>query len=141
MSKRRTAEAAQDAAPETPTPAAPTSERQAGDEPQQSWQQRASVIVDAEAGVRFRFDYEKHQGIITLDEKPAPELLERLRPVLNEGGFEWDKENKDGWKVKIRFQHREDDRREAKKTFYAVANVLRESKGLPTKSFGQDIPI
>ena len=140
MTKRRTAEQTQEIAPETPTPAAPTSERLPGDEPQQNWQQRASVIVD-EAGVRFHFDYKTHQGIITFDEKPTPELMERLRPVLDAGHFKWDTEKKDGWKVNIRFPHREDDRREAKKTFYAVANVLRESKGLPTKSFGQDIPI
>jgi hypothetical protein len=140
MTKRKTAEQAQDDSPENLSPATPTEERQPGDEPQRSWQERASVIVD-EAGVRFHFDYKNHQAIITFDEKPSPELLERLRPVLNAGQFEWDKINKDGWKVKIRFPHREDDRREAKKTFYEVANVLREAKDLPTKSFGQDIPI
>jgi hypothetical protein len=142
MAKRRTAEQASDTTPENPStsPTALASERQPGDEPRQNWQQRASIIVD-EAGVRFHFDYKNHQAIIAFDEKPAPELLERLRPVLNEGNFEWDRQNQDGWKVKIRFPHREDDRREAKKTFYEVANVLREAKGLPTKSFGQDIPI
>jgi hypothetical protein len=140
MAKRRTADQAQEPSPEIPSAAAPVSERQPGDEPQQSWQQRASVIVD-EAGVRFHFDYKTHQGIITFDEKPAPELLDRVRPVLSAGHFEWDRETQDGWKVKIRFEHREQDRREAKKTFYEVANVLREAKGLPTKSFGQDIPI
>ncbi len=135
--KRKTAEA-EAATPETLTAEMP--QRQPGDEPQKNWQERASVIVDAEAGVRFHFDYKSHQAIITFDEKPDPELLQRLRPVLNEGNFEWDRENQDGWKVDIRFPHREQDRRAAKKTFYAVANVLREAKGLPTKSFGQDIP-
>ena len=140
VSKRKTAEQVQEIAPETTTATVPANERQPGDEPQRSWQERASVIVD-EAGVRFHFDYKNHIGIITFDEKPSPELLKQLRPVLNEGNFDWDRQNQDGWKVKIRFEHREQDRREAKKTFYAVANVLREAKDLPTKSFGQDIPI
>jgi hypothetical protein len=100
---------------------------------------RASIIVDLEAGVKFDFDYEKHQGIITFDEKPTPEVRSVARPILNEGGFEWDRVNKDGWKKKIPFLQREDDRREAKKTFYAVANALREQNGLPVRSFGEAI--
>ena len=98
---------------------------------------KASVIVDPEAGVKFHFDYEKHKAIITFDERPTPEQLAVARPLLNEGGFSWDRENNDGWKKKIHFNDREDSRREAKKTFYAVANALREQKGLPARSFGE----
>ena len=111
--------------------------REPGDEPQKSWVKKASVIVDPEAGVKFSFDYEKHQAIITFDEKPTPELLAVARPILSAGGFEWDKVNKDGWKKKIPFLTREDARREAKKTFYTLANALRQQKGLPARSFGE----
>lgn len=106
-------------------------------EPQKSWVKKASVIVDPEAGVKFSFDYEKHQAIITFDEKPTVEQLAVVRPLLHEGGFEWDKVNKDGWRKKLQSGYWEDDRREAKKTFYAVANALREQKGLPARSFGE----
>ena len=106
-------------------------------EPQRSWVKKASIIVDPEAGVTFHFDYDKHKAIITFDEKPTPELLSVARPILNEGGFEWDKVNKDGWKKKLQSGYWEDDRREAKKTFYAVANAIREHKGLPARSFGE----
>lgn len=114
--------------------------REPGDERQKSWVKRASIIVDPEAGVKFHFDYDKHQAIITFDEKPTQELLTVARPILGEGGFEWDKVNKDGWKTKkIQFLHREDERREAKKTFYTLANAIREQKRLPTRSFGEAI--
>lgn len=111
--------------------------REPGAESEKSWVERASVIVDPEAGVKFTFDYEKHKAIITFDEKPTPALLAVARPILNEGGFQWDKVNKDGWKKKIVFLRREDDRREAKKTFYDVANAIREQKGLPVRGFGE----
>jgi hypothetical protein len=131
------------AAPPKANPAvhadAASAERQPGDDTQKSWVKKASVIVDPEAGVKFSFDYEKHQAIITFDQKPTPEVLAVARPNLNEGGFEWDKVNKDGWKKKIQFLQREDERREAKKTFYAVANAIREQKGLPARSFGEAI--
>ena len=113
------------------------SAREPGEEPQKSWVKSASVIVDPEAGVKFSFDYEKHQAIIAFDKKPTPEQMAVARPILHEGGYEWDKVNKDGWKKKIAFAHREDDRREAKKTFYDLANAMREQKGLPARSFGE----
>lgn len=154
--KRKTAEPAQETTltdtttlveqPTTANPAAETAShaataatREPGDEPQKSWVKKASVIVDPEAGVKFSFDYEKHQGIITFDAKPTPEQLAVARPILNEGGFQWDKVEKDGWKKKIQFTQREDDRREAKKTFYALANAIREQKGLPARSFGEAV--
>jgi len=107
-------------------------------EPQKSWVKKASIIVDPEAGVKFHFDYEKHKAVITFDERPSPELLSVARPVLKDGGFHWDREN-EGWTKPISFPTREDDRREAKKTFYAVANALREQKGLPARSFGEAV--
>lgn len=158
MAKRKTAEQSLDDAPADPAianlseqppaanPAAVTASqaaaavlREPGDEPQKSWVKKASVIVDPEAGVKFHFDYEKHQGIITFDERPTPEQLAIARPLLNAGGFQWDREKKDGWKKKIQFAQREDDRREAKKTFYAVANAIREQKGLPARNFGEAV--
>jgi hypothetical protein len=154
MTKRKTAEQAQDnipafdepapltgqppaANPAAETPLAP--QRQPGDDTQKSWVKKASVIVDPEAGVKFHFDYEKHKAIITFDEKPTAEQLAVARPILGEGGFEWDKVDKDGWKKKIQFINREDDRREAKKTFYDLANAMREQKGLPARSFGEAV--
>ncbi|HTU22723.1 MAG TPA: hypothetical protein VMG10_32080 [Gemmataceae bacterium] len=110
--------------------------REPGDEPQKSWVNKASIIVEPEAGVKFHFHYERHLAIITFDEKPAPELLAAVKPILKDGGFHWDREN-EGWTKRIAFATREDDRREAKKTFYALANALREQKGLPTRSFGE----
>jgi hypothetical protein len=114
--------------------------REPGEEPPQSWVKRASIIVDPDAGVKFHFDYENHKAVITFNEKPSPELLAMLRPLLNEGRFQWDAVNNDGWKKTIRFIQREDDRREAKKTFYAVADAIREHKGLPVRSFGEHEP-
>jgi hypothetical protein len=111
--------------------------REPGDDAQKSWVKKASVIVDPEAGVKFHFDYDKHKAIITFDAKPTPEQLTIARPLLNEGGFEWDRVEKDGWKKKIQFTQREDDRRQAKKTFYTVANAIREQKGLPARNFGE----
>ena len=115
------------------------SEREPGEDSQKSWLERASVIVDPEAGAKFSFDYEKHKAIITFNEKPTPEVLAIARPILSDGGFELDKVNKDGWQKKIAFTQREDDRSEAKKTFYALANAIREQKGLPARSFGEAI--
>lgn len=136
---RREPPASQEAAPPLGADGKYHTMREPGDEPQKSWVKKASVIVDPEAGVKFHFDYEKHQGIITFDEKPTPEQLAVARPILSDGGFQWDKVNKDGWKKKIQFTQREDDRREAKKTFYAVANAIREQKGLPARSFGEAV--
>ena len=114
--------------------------REPGDDTRNSWVNKAvskaSVIVDPEAGVKFSFDYEKHQAIIAFDAKPAPELLAAARPILQGGGFRWDRDN-EGWTKAIPFASRENDRREAKKTFYALANALREHKGLPARSFGE----
>jgi len=62
-------------------------------------------------------------------------------PLLNDGGFHWDKANKDGWKKKIVFVQREDDHRDAKKIFYAVANAIRQHKGLPARSFGEALAL
>jgi len=112
--------------------------REPGDEPQKSWVKKASVIVDSEAGVKFHFDYEKHKAVITFDEKPTPELLAAAKPILKDGGYHWDREN-EGWTKPIPFTTREDARREAKKAFYAVANALREQKGLPARSFGEAV--
>lgn len=120
---------------------APAQERLPSDDTRKSWVKKASVIVDPEAGVKFSFDYEKHQAIITFDEKPTEELLAVARPILNDGGFPWDKENRDGWKKKLQSGHWEDDRREAKKTFYALANAIREYKGLPARNFGEAMAV
>ncbi|HTU89415.1 MAG TPA: hypothetical protein VMF69_04900 [Gemmataceae bacterium] len=128
--------ASQDNAPPSGADGRDHAAREPGDDTQKSWVKKANVIADPEAGMKFAFDYEKHQAIITFDEKPTPELLAVARPILNEGGFHWHREN-EGWTKPIRFTTREDDRREAKKTFYAVANALREQKGLPARSFGE----
>jgi hypothetical protein len=109
-------------------------------EPQKSWakQATASIIVDPEAGVKFHFDYERHKAAITFNEKPTAELLDVVRPILHEGKFSWEG-GPIAWEKDIKFPSREQDRREAKKTFYAVANAIREQKGLPTRSFGEAI--
>jgi hypothetical protein len=112
--------------------------REPGDEPPKSWVKKASVIVDPDAGVKFSFDYEKHKAIITFEEKPMPQLLAAAKPILKDGGFHWDREN-EGWTKPIPFASREDARRAAKKAFYAVANALREQKGLPARSFGEAV--
>lgn len=127
--------------PAPPTDATSPPAREPGDDAQQSWVKRASVIVDPEAGVKFHFDYEHHEAVITFNEKPSPELLAAAKPILTGAGFEWDKVSRDGWKKPIRFPQREDDRREAKKAFHEVANAIREHKGLPIRSFGESIPI
>jgi hypothetical protein len=115
--------------------------REPGNEPEQSWVKRASIIVDPEAGVKFHFDYENHKAVITFDEKPSPELLVVARPIMTARGFHWDtKANPVGWAKRLAFTTREDDRREAKKTFYQVANAVREHKGLPMRSFGEVLP-
>jgi hypothetical protein len=125
------------AEPPKPNPAlAP--ERQPGDDTT-SWvkQSTASVIVDPEAGVKFHFDYERHKAAITFDEKPTAETLNLIRPILKEGKFRWEGDPISAWEKDIKFATREDDRREAKKTFYAAANAIREHKGLPARSFGE----
>ena len=63
------------------------------------------------------------------------------RPILTARGFHWDTEAEPaGWARRIRFESRENERREAKKTFYEVANTVRQHKGLPPRSFGQAVP-
>jgi uncharacterized glyoxalase superfamily metalloenzyme YdcJ len=154
MAKRKTAEQTQDNAPatgETVTltaepakensaaeKAAPAPERQPGDDTK-SWarQATASLIVDPEAGVKFHFDYERHKAAITFTEKPTAETLDVVRPILKEGKFHWENPPIAAWEKDIQFTSREQDRREAKKTFYAVANAIREQKGLPARSFGE----
>ena len=102
MAKRKTAEQAQESVPESSTPAAPSDSgqptpgtdasapagREPGEEPQPSWVKRASIIVDPEAGVKFHFDYERHQAIITFNEKPAPDA--------NSIATDWSKVRPDG---------------------------------------------
>lgn len=113
-------------------------DRQPGDDTK-TWvkQSVASVIVDPEAGVKFHFDYERHKAAITFNEKPAPETLDLVRPILKEGKFHWASDPISAWEKDIKFTSREQDRREAKKTFYSVANAVREQKGLPARSFGE----
>jgi hypothetical protein len=113
-------------------------ERQPDDDTK-SWakQTTASVIVDPEAGVKFHFDYERHKAAVTFQEKPTAELLDLVRPMLKEGKFRWESDPISAWEKDIKFTSREQDRREAKKTFYAVANAIREQKGLPARSFGE----
>jgi hypothetical protein len=119
-------------------PAALAPERQPGDDTK-SWakQATASVIVDPEAGVKFHFDYERHKAAITFAEKPKTETLDLVRPILKEGKFRWESDPISAWEMDIQFASREQDRREAKKTFYAVANAVREQKGLPARAFGE----
>jgi hypothetical protein len=118
-------------------PAALPPQRQPGDDTK-SWvkQSTASVIVDPEAGVKFHFDYERHKAAITFDKKPTAEILDVVRPILHKGEYSWESEPI-AWEKDIQFISREQDRREAKKTFYAVANAIREQKGLPARSFGE----
>jgi hypothetical protein len=155
MAKRKTADQALDTTPaddeivtltaEPPKAnlatgtAAVTPERQPGEENPNFWakQATASVIVDPEAGVKFHFDYERHKAAITFQEKPTAELLDLVRPILHEGKYHWESDPITAWEKDIKFPSREQDRREAKKTFYAVANAIREQKGLPARSFGE----
>jgi hypothetical protein len=113
--------------------------RELGDDTQKSWakQATASVIVDPEAGVKFHFDYERHKAAITFNEKPTAELLDLVKPLLKEGKYRWESDPISAWEKDIKFRSREQDRREAKNTFYAVANAIREQKGLPARSFGE----
>jgi hypothetical protein len=154
MAKRKTADQALNTTPaddeivtltaEPPkaNPAAETAalapERQPGDDTK-SWakQATASVIVDPEAGVKFHFDYERHKAAITFQEKPTAELLDLVRPILHEGKYSWEGNPIIAWEKDIKFPSREQDRREAKKTFYAVANAIREHKGMPARAFGE----
>jgi hypothetical protein len=155
MSKRKSAATAEEttapaddelvnltAEPPKPNPtaeqAALAPQRQPGDDTA-SWvkQSTASVIIDPEAGVKFHFDYERHKAAIIFDEKPTAETLNLVRPILKEGKFRWEGDPVNAWETDIRFATREDNRREAKKTFYAVANAIREQKGLPARSFGE----
>jgi hypothetical protein len=150
MSKRKSAATATDeivtltAEPPKPNPAAEKDicapERQPGDDTK-SWvkQSTASVIVDPEAGVKFHFDYERHKAAITFAEKPSAETLDVVRPILKEGRFRWEGDPVSAWETDIKFATREDDRREAKKTFYAVAGAMREQKGLPARAFGETV--
>jgi hypothetical protein len=155
MAKRKTAELSLDntpaddeivtltAEPPKANPAAENAslapERQPGDDTQKSWakQATASIIVDPEAGVKFHFDYERHKAAITFAEKPTAELLDLVKPLLKEGKYRWESDPITAWEKDIKFPSREQDRREAKKTFYAVANAIREQKGLPARSFGE----
>ena len=131
------------AEPPKPNPAvenaALAAQRLPGDDTQKSWakQATASVIVDPEAGVKFHFDYERHKAAITFNEKPTAETLDVVKPILKEGKFHWESDPVSAWEKNITFPSREQDRREAKKTFYAVANAIREQKGLPARSFGE----
>jgi hypothetical protein len=113
--------------------------REPGDDTQKSWvkQSIASIIVDPEAGVKFHFDYERHKAAITFNEKPTAETLDLVRPILQQGKFRWESGPISAWEKDIKFTSREQDRREAKKTFYVVANAIREQKGLPARHFGE----
>ncbi|HJT77454.1 MAG TPA: hypothetical protein VJ739_09660 [Gemmataceae bacterium] len=121
--------------------APPEQLREPGDDtPEKSWVKHANVITDPEAGVKMHFDYENHKAVITFDEKPTPEMLALVKPIMQPARFKWDTESDPvGWARKINFASREDERRESKKVFYAVANAVRQHKGLPARSFGETL--
>ena len=106
-------------------PAMPASE--------QSHVQRAAIISDRQAGVRFYFNYERHTGEISFADKPS----EEVRSLLKENGYQWKAEAK-VWSIPIRFESREQDRLHAKKIFHQVAELIRMEKGI--EPAGQPLP-
>ncbi len=101
--------------------------------PTQSHVQRMAIMSDRQAGVRFHFNYGRHTGEISFDEKPS----EEVRAALKDNGYQWKAEAK-VWSFPIRFESREQDRLHAKKVFHQVAELLRMEKGI--KPAGQPLP-
>jgi hypothetical protein len=94
---------------------------------------RASLMSDPLAGVRFTFDYANHRGVIRFDEAPSPEIL----AIMNESGYKFDRPSTE-WRYPIRFTSREQDRLHSKKIYHQVAEGLRIEKGL--EPAGQPLP-
>jgi hypothetical protein len=100
----------------------------------EKWANAFNNITDKHAGVKFHWDYKRHTGIITFDEKPSAELLEKVRPIMVEAGFYWNAELVAREK-RIRFETRADERTIAKRAFFEVADTIREFKGLSASAF------
>jgi hypothetical protein len=94
---------------------------------------RASMMSDPIARVRFTFDYANHRGVIRFDEKPSAEIL----AIMNESGYKFDRESTE-WRYPIHFASREQDRVHAKRVFHEVAEGLRIEKGV--EPAGQLLP-
>jgi hypothetical protein len=95
--------------------------------------QRASIMSDRQAGVRFYFNYERHRGEISFEAKPSQEV----RDFLTQNGYQWKPEAK-VWTIPIRFEQREQGRLHAKKIFHQVAELIRMEKGI--EPAGQPLP-
>lgn len=95
--------------------------------PRRGWQK------NNEAGIR-RFenrDTKPWRSEIEFREKPEPTLMDKLRPVLKDSGFHWDKtagEN-GAWVKKIGYQTQAEDRLQAERAFAELVEVILEHKG------------
>jgi hypothetical protein len=100
---------------------------------QKEWVKSLTVITDADAGMRFHFDYEYHQGVITFDEPPSAAVTR----MLHDGGYRYKREVK-AWLLPLASGHWEADRKHAKKVFWQAADAVRAEKGLPPRAPSQD---
>jgi hypothetical protein len=102
-------------------------------EGKKEWVKSLTVITDPDAGMRFHFDYEYHQGVITFEEPPSSAVTK----MLHDGGYRYQREVK-AWLLPLASGHWEADRKHAKKVFWQVADAVRAEKGLPPRAQSQD---
>jgi hypothetical protein len=102
------------------------------DQGQKEWVKSLTVITDPEAGMRFHFDYEYHQGVITFEQPPSSAVTK----MLHDGGYRYKREVK-AWLLPLASGHWEADRKHAKKVFWQVADAVRAEKGLPPRARDQ----
>jgi hypothetical protein len=107
-----------------------TPERQPGAEPATEGEQRekiphANVITDPVAGMKFHFNYETHKAAITFDDgKPS----DKIREALTGRRFTWNPKMV-AWERQIHFETRAQEREDAKRAFFEIADMMRAEKG------------
>lgn len=90
----------------------------------QAWVDRANVITDKAAKMKFHFDYKGHLAVIEFDDKPCDDV----RRTLKDNNFRWNSHEKT-WENGIRFASREQERQAAIATFNGVAEMRHEEMG------------
>jgi len=114
-------------------------QRQPGDEPPEpakaEWKQRVGYWRDNEAGVRIEEDRRNGVSTIIFRDDVPDQSMRKAKQAMRENGWQEDR-HEGGWSKKIDRLRASQSREDAENMVLAVANIIREEKGLePKQSF------
>jgi hypothetical protein len=90
------------------------------------------IAGDYEAGVRLLESRRYRQMVIKFEEKPSPEVLERVKSA----GYRWSPNDK-AWVQSIPRESARATRIEAERLYQEVRDMIRQDKGIDA---GQEVP-